>query len=98
MLGTMLMAVDLAGHRVPMLTHEMFEKEQKNLAGLHHLLAVGEAGVNEAMLKGHKEEILLTYTVNAILEYDFLAHPQGELVVAVIQSINNVIEKNLVKK
>ena len=94
----MLHAVELASCSLPQMTHEMFEKEQRNLAAFYHIKQEGETGVQEAMLKGHQEKALLSYTVNKINEFNFIGrHPQGWLLAVVVHSICNLIDQNISK-
>jgi hypothetical protein len=91
-------AVGMAGCSLPMLDHEMFEKEQRNIGAYHHLTAVGEKGLLESMLKGCTEKVLLAYVTNKIIEYNFIErHPQGWLLAMVLESIFSLIDKNLTK-
>ena len=98
MVCVMLLAVELSACRLPLLSHEMFEKEQRNLAAFYHLRQEGEKGLLEAMLKGHQEKALLSFTANKINEHNFIGrHPQGWLLATVIHSICNLISQNISK-
>ena len=93
----MLQAVEFAGCSLPVLDHDMFEKEQRNLGAFYHLSAAGEKGLHESVLKGHSEKVLLSYCTNKVVEYNFIGrHPQGWLLAAVLQSICNLIDQKLI--
>ena len=92
----MLYSVKKAGCRLPLLTHEMFLKEYKNIDAFLSLMQSGENGVMESMLKGSKEKILLAYVTNELKELHLEhRHPKGYLITAVIMNLFNLVDKNL---
>ena len=89
-------AVKQAGCRLPLLTHEMFLHEYKNLGAFFSLLESEENGIMESMVKESKEKVLLAYVTNEFkdlrLEHQ---HPKGYMIVVAIMALFNLVDKNL---